>query len=162
MNSVFSTLLPQTEDDLSASTQREAAANRASWPTAWTTLIASASRTATTVSAGIPTLGYRGVLVMLSNTTTDATLNLTLGINLPSALGTNIGLANGVAFGVSFAGDRGFLVSPETNERDSVGIAGINFATDIRRNRLPDLFRVVVFHSNANPITYQVRYLLIP
>ena len=162
MNSAFTNFLPQIEDDHRDATKRQHGTNVSNWQTSWTTLLASASRTATTISSGIDTLGYRGVLFVFENTTTDGTLAITLATYLPAGLGTAVGFAHGNSFNVPSTSERGLLITPDCMDRDSVGVGGFNYPTDFRRLKIPNLIRVAVVHSSANPLTYRVRYVLIP
>jgi hypothetical protein len=154
-------LVPQTSDSEKNLLQRMLAAEHGNFQSAWTTALTSTSRTATTFAAETSFKGYRGILLQLANSTTDATLQLTLAALGPVALGSfTIGIGN--AFGVSSALERYLLIHPYFDNADDLALSGVSYTTDYRRARLLNGFRLAVKHSSATAITYTLKYALIP
>jgi hypothetical protein len=153
--------LAQLEDDEKSLLRRQLNSEHGDFETSWTTALSSTSRTATTFAVEASFKGFRGILLQLANTTTDATLQLTLAALGPVALGSfTIGIGN--AFGVSSASERYLLIHPYFDNQDNLSLGGVSYVTDYRRARLLNNFRLAVKHSSANAITYTLKYALIP
>ena len=118
--------------------------------------LASASRTTSTTSTVIDTRGYKGVAVVIIWTTTDATLTIDLQVRgAVGAAANDIALMPSGPLSVAATGRRTLQMYP--GNRTNSTTEGI-----IQAGALLPQIVFQVTHSSANPITYEVRYTLIP
>jgi hypothetical protein len=126
------------------------------FPTETTVALASASRTATTFSSSIDTTGYRGIAVVLVWTTTDPTQTLQLGVLTGVIFSSDMVTGLTSALAVTSTARRTLMVYPGIRDGTTSG-QGTLFP-----GALANLTSIAVYHGNANPITYEVRYILLP
>lgn len=123
------------------------------------TALASASRTATTSTSDISSGGKRGLLVYLECTTSDATLTLNLGVGIQINSQPFVICTSGT-FVVSSVIQRMLILHP-SYDTAAVTMPGYSWSGNLVRATLPANFRLAVVHSNANAITYSLKYALI-
>jgi hypothetical protein len=126
--------------------------------TTLTSALASAARTATTVSTDIATGGARGIMAVLQNTTTDATQQLNLGVvfligGQPYAIGATGNIS------VAITVYRPLIIHP--NIATASTVHGYTWPGTVIMGSLPDTIRLAVSHTNANSVTYSVGYILL-
>ena len=124
-----------------------------------TTALSSASRTATTSTGDLSSASKRGILVYLECTTSDATLTLNLGVGIhinsqPFVISTS------GAFAVSSVIQRMMILHPNYDTAAAT-MSGYSWSGNLVRATLPANFRLAIVHSNANAITYSLKYALI-
>jgi hypothetical protein len=133
---------------------------RSAWSTLATpgqTFLSSASRTTTTISSAIDARGYKGIGICLRWTTTDATQTLRIDAlgSVLDTLALDFTFAQTANLTVATLARHVLLVYPGN------GVATPSQGT-LSPSVLPPYVACRISHGNANPVTYEVRYCLIP
>mgnify|MGYP006268594393 CR=1 FL=1 len=119
--------------------------------------LTSAARTATTQSADISAIGYKGVIVMLNITVASGTGGLQVRVRYKDTVSSSYILVSASA--------SSFTTVLTVNHQYGEGIGGNSNATlgngGVGSGYLTDTIRIEIFHADASSYTYNVNYVLV-
>lgn len=153
----FTTLVAELGDTIGRTLQKLLNATVNGRPTSSGTALASATRSATTLSSNIPCAGFRGIIVYLDVTAASGTGGLTVRLFGRNPITTNIATVAAVTTAATTSGLRIYLFAPGAGSVNGAtvawGAAGVALGSE---------FAIQVLHGDASNYTYQVNYELIP